>query len=122
MTSGASALRFEMDGNEPEAIALLSTTAAILPGRAYCLSWKYDASQLSSPRDPGFDVQIVQQPGNLATRCQPFLNAAESGSCTFTSGPGIQQTRIELRYARAPGTTRVSGTLLISNIHLEFAS
>jgi len=122
VTSGASALRFELDGNEPEAVTLLSTTAAVLPRKAYRLEWKYDSSQLSSPRDRGFELHIVQQPGSVATACGPFLGAGEGGACAFTAGPDIQRVRIELRYARASGTTRARGALLISSVRLGFGS
>jgi tetratricopeptide (TPR) repeat protein len=122
VTSGASALRFELDGSQPEALALLSTTAAVLPARIYRLRWKDDASQLSSPQDPGFEVRILQQPGNAVTVCAPLLKTEAEGTCPFTAGPGIQRVDIEVRYARAPGTTRPHGTLVISEIRLEFAS
>ncbi len=119
VNGGASAVRIELDGNEPEPLTLLSTTAAVLPGRAYRLVWNYDASQLGLPRDQGFDIRIVQQPGNLLSQCQPFLSVAETGACSFTSGEH-SQVRIELVYKRALGTTRARGMLMISNIHLEF--
>jgi len=122
VTSGASALRFELDGNEPEAWTLLSTTAAVLPRRTYRLRWKDDASLLSSPQDPGFEVSVLQQPGNAVTVCPPLLKTAEEGTCSFTSGPDIQRTDIELKYARASGTTRPRGTLVLSGIKLEFGS
>jgi tetratricopeptide (TPR) repeat protein len=119
---GASAIRFELDGNEPQASLLLATTAAVLPEKAYRLRWKYDASQLVAPKDPGFEIRVVQQPANLTTICRPFLDGGEAGVCTFTSAPGVQRAGIELRYARASGTTRAKGTLMLSDIHLEFAS
>ncbi len=134
VSSGASALRFELDGNEPEDSVLLSTTAAVLPGRNYRLHWKYDASQLSSPQDPGFEIQILPQPGegatggapggalSVATVCRPFLTVGEDGMCSFTSGPDIQRVGIDVRYKRASGTTRVHGTLVISNFRMEIAS
>ena len=125
-SSGTSALHFELDGNEPENLVLLSTTAAVLPGRKYRLHWKYDVSQLSSPRDPGFEIQILPQPGGgapgVATVCGPLLNAGEDGTCSFTSGPDIQRIGIDVRYTRASGTTRVRGTLAILSFRLEFAS
>jgi tetratricopeptide (TPR) repeat protein len=122
VTSGPSALRMEMDGNEPEALTLLSTAAAVLPHKAYRLEWKYDSSQLSSPHDRGFEIRILQQPGNAATPCEPFLKAGEGGTCSFTTGPDIQRVGIELRYARASGTTRSRGTLVISSVRLGFGS
>ncbi|HWE52217.1 MAG TPA: hypothetical protein VG273_20650 [Bryobacteraceae bacterium] len=122
VTSGASALRFELDGDEPEALTLLSTTAAVFPEKKYRLEWKYDASQLSALRDRGFEIRILQQPGNVVTECGPFLGAGESGNCAFTTGPDIQRAAIELRYARASGTVRVKGALRISGIRLGLGS
>jgi hypothetical protein len=121
ITGSASGLRLELDGNEPESFVALSTTAPILPGKSYRLTWAYDSSQLSAPQDPGFEIRIVQNPGKQTTVCQPFLGRGETGACTFTAAADVGQASVGLRYARASGTTRPRGTLLISRIGLEFA-
>jgi tetratricopeptide (TPR) repeat protein len=115
-----SSLRLEFDGNEPESSLLLTTAAPLLPGRAYRLVWKTDASRLSAPRDPGFAWRIVQQPGNVVTECQPLLKAGDEGACRFTSLPGAGNAQLNLMYTRALGTTRVEGMLRITNVKLEF--
>jgi len=122
VTSGTSSLRFELDGNEPQSWTLLSTTAAVLPARNYRLRWKDDASLLSAPQDAGFELRVLQQPGNELTTCPPLLKTAEEGTCSFTTGPEIQRTDIQLSYTRAPGTTRPRGTLVLTGIRLEFGS
>ena len=76
-----SALRFEFDGNEPESSVLLTTVAPLVPSRAYRLIWKTDSSRLHLTRDPGFALQIVQQPGGIVTACQPLLQQGDSGAC-----------------------------------------
>jgi tetratricopeptide (TPR) repeat protein len=122
VANGPAGLRFEFDGNEPESSTLLTAATALVPGRDYRLLWKTDASRLSSPRDPGFVWQIAQQPGNTVTVCQPALQAGDDGACQFSSVPGAGNTRIELLYKRAIGTTRVDGTLRITLVRLEFRS
>jgi tetratricopeptide (TPR) repeat protein len=118
----SSALRFEFDGNEPEASVLLTTVAPLVPGRAYRLVWSTDASRLSSTQDPGFAFQIVQRPGDVITACQPLLQAGDGGACRFNSLPNAGAARLNLIYKRALGTTRVEGTLRIASVKLEFGS
>ena len=112
-------LRFEFDGNEPETFGVLSADAPLLPGRQYRLLWKTDSSELNARKDPGFAWQIVQQPGNATTVCQPLLQAGDEGVCPFTSQSGAGGARLDLIYSRARGTTRAQGMLRISNVKLE---
>jgi hypothetical protein len=134
-------LRFEMSGDEPESAKVLSVFAPVLPATRYHLRWKSDGSSLSSPRDPGFSFLITQkqagpEPGDVVAQCPPLLSSdtpssgnpspGSSGTCDFVTPaaarPGqIEQARIDLRYMRAPGTTRVSGTLQLFAVRLEFA-
>ena len=75
--------------------------------------------------------QIVQQPGDLITRCPPLLSHGNEMVCDFValtdSLPGqirpghIGKARIDLRYARAQGTTRVSGVLQLFTVRLEIS-
>lgn len=117
-----SSLRFEFDGNEPESSILLTTFAPIAPVKAYRMTWKTDASRLSSRQDPGFVLQVIQQPGNVVTECPALSHSGESGACTFTSGPGAGTAQINLVYRRALGTTLVQGTFQIDNLNLGFGS
>lgn len=122
VSQAPSSLRFEFDGNEPEASGLLTTIVPLLPGRAYRLLWSTDASRLGSRQDPGFAFQIVQQPGGSTTTCQPLLQAGDDGACKFTSLPNAGSARLDLIYKRALGTTRVEGTLRLVSVKLEFGS
>jgi tetratricopeptide (TPR) repeat protein len=119
-------LRFEINGDEPQSFQILSTFAVVVSGSRYRLVWKSDGSALSSPRDPGFSFQIVQQPGDVATPCPPLLSSGDSSLCDFATladtKPGeMRRARVDLRYTRAQGTTRVSGTLRLSAVRLELA-
>jgi tetratricopeptide (TPR) repeat protein len=119
-----SMLRFEFDGNEPEAVQLLSTMAPVVGGRAYRLVWKYDSSRLASPKDAGFAFVLAKKNGDLLARCQPMLALPDTGSCQFTVPAARDYTaiRIELHYGRALGTVRIKGELRVTEIRLEFAS
>jgi hypothetical protein len=130
-TSGFSgSLRFEINGDEPQSFQLLSTLAPVLSGTPYHLRWRSDGSSLSSTGDPGFSFVIVQrhslgQPSEATTQCPPLL-APGNQACDFLTpagnGPGdMGEARIDLHYTRALGTTRVSGTLQLLNVHLELA-
>ncbi len=117
-----SSLRFDFDGNEPEASVLLTTLAPLIPAKAYRLSWKTDTSRLSSRRDAGFVLQVIQEPGNVATECQPMLQSGEDGACQFTSRPDADWAQINVIYRRAVGTIRVQGTFQIDALKLGFGS
>ena len=119
ISSGA--LRFELDGNEPESVRLLYTIAPVVPGRQYRLVWKSDGTNLSSPVDAGFAFRIVQRPGDKATEC-PLLTSGPGTMCEFGALSASHEVRIELNYTRALGTTRAQGVLRISSVRLEFAS
>jgi hypothetical protein len=122
VAKSAAALRFEFDGHEPELFEVLSTSAPLIPGRTYRLVWKTDASELNARKDPGFAWQIVQQPGSVATMCQPLLQAGDEGLCRFTSLPNAGSARLNLIYTRASGTTRAEGMLRVASVKLEFGS
>jgi tetratricopeptide (TPR) repeat protein len=127
--TNSSSLRFEINGDEPQSFLFLSSFAPVLSATHYHLAWKSDGTSLSAPHDPGFRFEIVQQPGDVATQCPPLLSPGSQPVCDFvtpehgTSGQTgqIQRARIDLRYTRAQGTTRVSGALQLLNVRLEFA-
>jgi hypothetical protein len=121
-------LRLEINGDEPQSFQVLSTFAPVMSGARYRLLWKRDGSQLNSPQDSGFSFQIVQQPGEVISQCGPLLSAASSAGCEFVAPADSAQeqgrvgkVRIDLRYVRAQGTTRVSGVLQLYTVHLEIA-
>ncbi len=107
--------RFEFDGNQPERSLLLSTVAAVLPGRSYRLQWKSDPGRLSAPDDPG----LVLKAGTL-TQCHPTKPAA--GSCTFDVPPNVEHLPLELWYERAQGTVRIQGVFQLNELRLQPAS
>jgi len=128
-------LRLEINGDEPQSFQVLSTYAPVVSGAHYRLHWKGDGSALSSPQDPGFGFQIVQQQasvqknGEVVSQCPPLLLVGNP-VCDFVApaearsgGSGevghLGKIRIDLRYARAQGPTRVSGVLQLLNVRLE---
>jgi tetratricopeptide (TPR) repeat protein len=119
-TGAPGSLNFEISGDEAPTFQVLSTHAALRRATKYRLVWKVDGSALNSPRDPGFTFQIVEQPGNTATACPPLLSAA-SAACEFTTGADAGLAMIQLTYARAQGTVRVSGTLHLLSVRMEIA-
>ena len=122
VAKAAMSLRFEFDGNEPESLALMSAYVPLAPGQSYRLTWKTDAAELASRRDPGFAWQIVQQPGNVIIACPPLLRDGDEGVCNFKSVPNAGQSQLDLIYRRATGTTRAEGMLRIANVTLGLGS
>jgi tetratricopeptide (TPR) repeat protein len=127
----AGSLRLEINGDEPQSFQVLSTHAPVVSGAQYHLHWKSDGSALNSPQDPGFSFQIVKheivqgqvsQTSEAVTQCPPLLSV-ENPVCDFVApadaGLGLGKVRIDLRYTRAQGTTRVSGVLQVFSVRLE---
>lgn len=116
--SGGS-LRMEITGDEPESFQMLSVWAPVMAGKRYRLTWKSDGAMLREPKDPGFMFRIVPQ-GGMPTLCGPLLTTS---TCDFAgaAGEGTGKAAIQLAYTRAPGTTRISGTLQLSGVHVELA-
>ena len=121
-----STLRFELNGNEPEAFEMLHTTAAVTEGQNYKLNWEADGSQLSMPQDPGFRFNIRQSdlPQAAVVECPPLLASGNAGACQFTApestdSQGSTLMRVTLSYSRAPGTTRPQGVLRLRKISVE---
>ena len=117
------ALRFEINGDEPQSFQILSAFAPVLSAARYHLLWKSDGSSLNAPQDPGLGFQIVQEPGDAVTQCPPLLSSASCDFETPADGtPGhVRKALIDLRYTRAQGTTRVSGTVQLFSVRLELA-
>jgi hypothetical protein len=120
-------LRMEINGDEPENLQVLSVVAPVLSGTHYRLRWKVDGSGLKTPRDPGFAFQVgpdqvaPDQVGGASTQCGPLLSGGE-GECDFVSSGNagnVGKVRLNLRYVRVPGTTRISGVMQILSVHLE---
>ncbi len=116
----AGSLRIEISGDEPEMFGILAVVAPVRSEVAYRLRWKMDSSALSSPHDPGFSFQILQEPGGQITQCEPALSV-NPPTCDFVTASEAKSARISLRYARAQGTIRVSGVMQVSSVQLEFA-
>jgi tetratricopeptide (TPR) repeat protein len=118
----AGSLRMEINGEEPETFQVLSVIAPVLSATHYRLRWKVDGSELKSPRDPGFAFQVAaDEAGGASAPCGPLLARGE-GECDFVSSGkagNLGIVRLNLRYARAPGTTRISGVMQILSVHLE---
>jgi|SRR5579863_337939 len=124
-------VRFEITGDEPQSATILSVFVPVLLGARYHLRWKSDGSSLNSPQDPGLSFLTAwKQPGHepveVVTQCPALLSSGSRETCDFVTPAGarpgqIEQVRIDLKYTRAPGTTRISGTLQLFNVHLELA-
>jgi hypothetical protein len=117
-------LRLDFNGDEPQSVPFVFTSAPVVPGTPYRLRWKSDGSALSSSKDPGLGFRIVQLPENTTTQCGPLLSDESSAVCPFTSfansfGGQFRRVRIELQYTRAEGTTRIRGVLRILEARLE---
>jgi tetratricopeptide (TPR) repeat protein len=107
VNSSRGALKFEFTGDEPEDCELLWKIVPVSLEERWKLVWRADPSRFEGVHR-GLRFQIG------STSCP-----LEEGSCEFRVVPGTQSVRLSLRYARAPGTTRVKGILLLSTVRME---
>ena len=112
------ALRVEMSTDDPESFQVLSLLVPLLPDRHYRLRWNADSSALTEPMDPGFRFRITEGSQARGAICPALLT---SSACDFSSAPGDRMAGawLRLEYTRAPGTTRISGTLGLSAVRME---
>ncbi len=112
---GPGQMRFEFSGTQPERCALIEQTLPLLGGCRYRLSWRHRMTGIAPGAGP------VWAAGSAATS-QPLSgrDAAEP-QLEFTTPPGAQAIHLCLEYRRQPGTTRIEGVLLLSEVRLQLA-
>jgi tetratricopeptide (TPR) repeat protein len=111
-------LAFEYTGEQPENFDVLWKMAPVLPGRVYRLKWKTDASRLNLTlgTDPGFMIRFSDEAGELTPVCSLL---SRQTNCEIRTSPRTRLLWLRLRYTRALGTTRVTGTLKLESLNLE---
>ena len=114
---GPSGLEIEFSGSEPEDCTIAEQVLVLPPGN-YHMGFSYQTNGI--PPETGVRWQILE-PGAenpLAGSSDLSSEDVNHQEMSFSVPPEASMTRIRLGYRRALGTTRITGTLLVSSIRI----
>lgn len=114
------AVRFEFGGNQPERCELLTQVVPLLAGHRYRLRFLYQTDRI--PPQSGLRWQIYNSSTGAALPSEsPFLSSGRKteGSVIFSTYSTPTLARLALAYERMPATTRLEGSLTLSEVTLE---
>jgi tetratricopeptide (TPR) repeat protein len=103
------AMRFSFSGKQPESCEILSQYLAVLPGRTYRMSFRCRTSGI--PPESGLRWKICGAES-------PQLSSEDwkEQELEFRTPPNAGPVRLTLGYQRAPGTTRIEGSIWLSAV------
>lgn len=109
---GPSGLETELSGVEPEVSTIAEQVLVLSPG-SYVFKSVYRT--VAIPPETGIEWQIVDCKSGSVLASSPDLssNVLTYATFSFNVGQDAQLLRLRLLYQRAPGTTRVEGTLKV---------
>jgi hypothetical protein len=116
-------LRLQFSGKEPANCELASQWAPLLPLHKYHLSVRYRGQSI--PAESGLQWSVVTHSEGPAIATLPLRAPAAQAteqSADFQTPPTQAPIKLLLSYSRAPGTTRIEGTLWIQSVELTLAS
>jgi len=108
---GPSGLETEFTGSQPEDCTVAEQVVALAPGN-YTLAYDYHTAKI--PPATGVQWQILDARSNTVFAESPDLSSDALAHATLSLSvpPGASLLRLRLRYQRALGTPRVSGSLV----------
>jgi hypothetical protein len=114
---GASGLETEFTGSQPEDCTVAEQVVTLMPGN-YTLAYTYRTSDI--PPDTGIRWQIVDLKSNTVLADSPNLSSdtLTHSTLAFSVPPDAPLLRLRLAYRRALGTTRISGTLVVTSTQI----
>ena len=114
-------LVLSFDGNQPEQCGIFAQLISIQPARRYAFDCSYESDL---PADNGVSWRIEDARNNAPLQSgDVFLDGdAHEVSVPFTAPENCRFVRLILQYARQPGTVRVSGSVLLTNVDLKPSS
>lgn len=111
-------LRVEFSRAEPESCEIVGQYAAVVPARKYRFHFRYETANMSGAGnqwriyDPATKSVLLSAGPDNDTAGEHAVEAQ------FETPPACRLVRIELRYAREPGTVRPEGSIRFSDLQL----
>jgi tetratricopeptide (TPR) repeat protein len=116
--TGPAGLEAEFTGRQPEACTVAEQSVVLSPGK-YLLRYSYRTSEIAP--GTGLKWQIIEAASDKPLAESPDLSSdgLDNSAVTFSVPQGASLLRVRLVYQRALGTTRISGTVVISSVQIE---
>ena len=112
-------VRLSFSGEEPEACEPLWQYVMLEAGARYKMTFEYAASGVAEGSGLRWCVEDVSgEPAVIAESEDLVHEGWREGSARFTTPAGMLLGRVVLSYRRAPGTTRVEGSIRLRGITL----
>ena len=114
--------RWTFSGRQPESCEILSQYVPLLPGKRYQFRFRYRTSDIAADTGLRWRIFDATTGADLAER-SPYLSSEKEiqQEVAFSTPAETRMGRLALMYQRAPGTTRIEGSILLSRASLEFA-
>jgi hypothetical protein len=113
------ALRITFSGRQPESCELLSQFVPVLPGREYRLRFRYRTSGIGPDTGVQWRIFDAATAAQLADRSSYLSSEDEiEQEVSFSTPAKTHMARLVLLYQRAPGTTRIEGSIFLSRVSL----
>ena len=115
------ALRVTFSGRQPENFEVLSQFVPLLPGREYRLRFRYRTTEIGP--GTGLRWRIVDiATGKELAKSSPDLSSIKDRQeeVLFSTAAETRLGRVVLAYQRAPGTTRIEGSISLAEVSLAF--
>jgi hypothetical protein len=115
---GSAGLETEFAGQEPENCTVAEQIVSLSPG-TYRLESSYHTRDIAP--DSGIRWEIADPKSDAILANSPSLSSDLPGklSFLFSVKPSSPFLRLQLAYHRKPGTTRVTGTLVVTSIQIR---
>jgi len=117
-----SGVRVVFSRKEPESFVILGQYAALAPQRKYRFRFRYETAGMSGAGTKWLIYDSATKAVLVSAGPSEVGSAGEHTlESQFQSPDDCRLVRIELQYAREPGTVRPEGSIRFSHLELEFA-
>jgi tetratricopeptide (TPR) repeat protein len=122
VTQDRPGLFLAFSGEEPEAWEPLWQYVALTPGARYRMTYEYATDGIAENSGLRWRVvDLTAEPAVVATSDDLAHDGWTDGSVTFTTPETMRLARLDLSYRRAPGTSRIDGSVRLRRVSLERA-
>jgi hypothetical protein len=115
-----SGVRVLFTGNNPEQSEPLLQWLPAEPGVAYAFTWRHSTRDIPSGAGPRWVVS-AEAGGILGESDHLWSDGGAAGRLVFVAPAGCRVVRLALVYQRAPGTSRFSGSVSLSELRVAAA-
>jgi hypothetical protein len=116
--TGPDGLQAEFTGDEPEACVIAEQTVLLTPG-VYSFQYTYRSSDIPIQSGVKWEILKSQSDEVLASSSDLSSEKVAKGEISFPALPDTPLLRVRLAYRRAPGTVRITGTVMVLSTKIQ---